>query len=249
MCVAAHARDRVAVHAWPVLVDIKTLLEDLKPALLTSVQAEFDKVAEQKAAAPTRFVRGENAASGSSGGSSGGAGSAAGASNPDAAAAAALDELFPRVDVRPLISAKVLTDMNDKNWKVREEALQETLRILEEVKRIQPTAGDVLPALKARLGDSNKNLVALALQTLGVLATAMGKPYGKEYKSLLPTVLKSTPACARVGWEGFCAVMARLTRLEPSAVWSTSLSHCGRQGQGPSECAGGAGLHGRPDRL
>ena len=110
-----------------------------------------------------------------------------------------MDELFPRVDLRPLITAKVLADMNDKNWKVREEAMLESLRVLEEVKRIQPNAGDLLPALKARLVDTNKNLAALALQILGVMAAAMGKPFGKEYKHLLPAVLKGTSHARRGG--------------------------------------------------
>ena len=192
-CGTLHARSRLTTPGRRSLrsrpgwfgppTEIKGLLDDLKPALLTTVQAEFDKVADQKPPPPTRFLRGETAVvAGSSGGA--GAGSAANADPASAAAAAAsaLDELFPRVDLRPLITAKVLADMNDKNWKVREEAMQEALRILEEVKRIQPATGDLLPAVKARLVDSNKNLAVLALQILGATATAMGKPIGKEYK-------------------------------------------------------------------
>ena len=167
---------------------MRSLLDDVKPAILSTVQAEFDKVAGQKPPAPTRFVRSEVGAGGPAGVAPGAGGGGGGGG---------ADELFPRVDLRPLVSAKTLSDMNDKNWKLREEALQEVLRVLEEVKRIQPNAGEVINALKLRLADSNKNLVVLALQILGVMATAMGKPFQKEYKTILTPVLKSAWVRAR----------------------------------------------------
>jgi cytoskeleton-associated protein 5 len=172
-------------------------LEDVKPALLTTLQAEFDKVADQRAPAPTRFVRSDapRAGPGGDAGAAGGAGSAAAAASAAFVASSALDDLFPRVDLRQLVPAKLLTDMGDKDWKVREAAMTDALRLLEEVKRVQPQTGDLLPALRARLGDANKNLVIQALQALGVLATAMGKPIGKEYKAILPSILKGTPRC------------------------------------------------------
>jgi len=178
------------------MTDVRSLLDDVKPAILSTVQAEFDKVTGQKPPAPTRFVRSEGGAGGPASAGSGASGATGGARAGGGSGDGA-DELFPRVDLRPLVSAKMLSDMNDKNWKLREEALQEVLRVLEEVKRIQPNAGDVINALKLRLADSNKNLVVLALQILGIMATAMGKPFQKEYKTILTPVLKSTCARAR----------------------------------------------------
>ncbi len=49
--------------------------------------------------------------------------------------------------------------MADKNWKVRNEALQKVIGILNEAKFITPNIGGLADALKARLGDSNKILV------------------------------------------------------------------------------------------
>lgn len=49
--------------------------------------------------------------------------------------------------------------MTDKNWKVRNEALQKVTEILKEAKFITANLGELPEALKARLSESNKNLV------------------------------------------------------------------------------------------
>ena len=50
--------------------------------------------------------------------------------------------------------------MADKNWKVRGEALQNVISILNEAKFITGNLGPLPEAIKARLGDANKNLVS-----------------------------------------------------------------------------------------
>ena len=52
-----------------------------------------------------------------------------------------------------------MTEMADKNWKVRNEALQKVMAILNEAKFITPNIPSLPEALKLRLGDSNKILV------------------------------------------------------------------------------------------
>jgi hypothetical protein len=43
-----------------------------------------------------------------------------------------------------------------------------------------PQLGDLLPALKARLTDSNRNLAAGAMATAARLARAMGRPWDRQ---------------------------------------------------------------------
>ncbi|KAI0221669.1 hypothetical protein L0F63_000494 [Massospora cicadina] len=90
------------------------------------------------------------------------------------------DELFPRVDISPQINSALLALLSSDDWKKRKEGLDAVAQILEAAnKRIKPTLGELLPALKARLEDKNLNLVVAALDLLGTVAEAVGKPYEK----------------------------------------------------------------------
>jgi cytoskeleton-associated protein 5 len=58
-------------------------------------------------------------------------------------------------------------------------------------RRIQPTGtGELFMGLKARLYDSNKNLVTVTLGTLGFMAAAMGPAIDKHSKGIMADVLK-----------------------------------------------------------
>jgi cytoskeleton-associated protein 5 len=48
-----------------------------------------------------------------------------------------------------------------------------------------------MSALKARMADSNKNLISQALILLGKLAKAMGKPIERQARMLLTPALKN----------------------------------------------------------
>lgn len=57
-----------------------------------------------------------------------------------------------------------------------------------------------MPALKSRLIDSNKNLIAAALQLLGKLAKAMGRAIAREARPVLsPAVRCICDSKANVG--------------------------------------------------
>ena len=58
------------------------------------------------------------------------------------------------------ITDALLTQLTDKNWKVRGEGLQTIVNILAEAKFVKPSLGSLPEAIKARLGESNKNLVS-----------------------------------------------------------------------------------------
>ncbi|CAI0546153.1 unnamed protein product [Linum tenue] len=152
--------------------DIKGFLADVKPALLSTLDAEYEKNPfEGAAAAPKRTVKAsESTASASSGG---------------------LDGL-PREDISGKITPTLLKGFESPDWKIRLESIEAVNKILEEAnKRIQPTGtGDLFGALRGRLFDSNKNLIMAALTTIAGVASAMGPAVEKSSKGILSDILK-----------------------------------------------------------
>lgn len=53
-----------------------------------------------------------------------------------------------------------MSKVDDKNWKIRKEGLDEVAAIISEAKFITTNLGELPLALKGRLGDSNKILVS-----------------------------------------------------------------------------------------
>lgn len=72
--------------------------------------------------------------------------------------------------------------------------------------------GDLMPALKARFQDANRNLGAQALLLLASLARAMGRPIAREARPILgPAVKCMCDAKTQVSWAGVvcrCSVPA-----------------------------------------
>ncbi|KAJ4702810.1 protein MOR1 [Melia azedarach] len=152
--------------------DIKGFLADVKPALLSALDTEYEKNPfEGAAAVPKKTVRAvESTSSVSAGG---------------------LDGL-PREDISGKITPTLLKSLESPDWKVRLESIEAVNKILEEAnKRIQPTGtGELFGALRGRLYDSNKNLVMATLTTLGAIASAMGSAVEKSSKGILSDILK-----------------------------------------------------------
>lgn len=74
-----------------------------------------------------------------------------------------LNELVPRVDIKDQITEALLAELADKNWKVRNEALQKVNTLLSEAKFIKPTIGDLPQGLALRLVDSNSKIAQATL--------------------------------------------------------------------------------------
>lgn len=74
-----------------------------------------------------------------------------------------LNELIPRVDINAQITEALLAELADKNWKVRNEALQKVNALLTETKFIKPTIGDLPQGLALRLVDSNSKIAQATL--------------------------------------------------------------------------------------
>ncbi|XP_011700705.1 PREDICTED: cytoskeleton-associated protein 5 isoform X2 [Wasmannia auropunctata] len=107
----------------------------------------------------------------------------AGGSEPD------LNELVPRVDINSQITEALLAELADKNWKVRNEALQKVNTLLGEVKFIKPTIGDLPQGLAQRLVDSNSKIAQATLGICETLATAIGPPMKQHVRTLFPGFL------------------------------------------------------------
>ncbi|XVE91320.1 hypothetical protein DITRI_Ditri20bG0144200 [Diplodiscus trichospermus] len=151
--------------------DIKGFLTDVKPALLSALDAEYEKNPfEGASAAPKKTVRASESTSLSVGG---------------------LDGL-PREDISGKITPNLLKSLESPDWKVRLESIEAVNKILEEAnKRIQPTGtGELFSALKGRLYDSNKNLIMATLTTIGGVASALGPAVEKASKGILSDILK-----------------------------------------------------------
>ncbi|KAJ9168430.1 hypothetical protein P3X46_019955 [Hevea brasiliensis] len=152
--------------------DIKGFLADVKPALLSALDAEYEKNPfEGASAVPKKTVKSSESVTSVSGGG--------------------LDSL-PREDISGKVTPVLLKSMESPDWKVRLESIEAVNKILEEAnKRIQPTGtGELFGALRGRLYDSNKNLVMATLTTIGGVASAMGPVVEKSSKGILSDILK-----------------------------------------------------------
>ncbi|KAF6262791.1 armadillo-type protein [Scenedesmus sp. NREL 46B-D3] len=161
---------------------------DLKPALMATVEAEFAKQPQQSDFTANRVSRVAAATRPAGGARKGGAkGSAAAAAEEPPS----MDDLLPRADISGQISSELVGKLTSANWKERKEALDEVEAILAAAGgRIQPCVGDLMPALKGRFNDSNKNLIAVALSLLAKLARAMGRAIVREARPVLGPALR-----------------------------------------------------------
>eukprot|EP00118_Oscarella_pearsei_P028343 m.1928 g.1928 ORF g.1928 m.1928 type:complete len:2015 (+) comp8067_c0_seq1:84-6128(+) len=155
---------------------LRVFFEEERPALLAQIDAEFSKMADEKPPKPHRgaTVTEDEPADDESSANE---------------VAVSISDLFPRVDVSGKLRGSWLKELTDKNWKVRGEALQKVSDILSEAKFILPSLGELPDCLKARLGDSNKNLVATTLNVMSAIATAMGPAVVKYIRAWGPGIL------------------------------------------------------------
>lgn len=154
---------------------LRMFFEDEKPALLTQIDAEFEKMKGQTPPAPTRGISKH---------SSGGSEDAEEGDDADEEGVHDAVDLLPRTDISEKITSEMVSKIGDKNWKIRKEGLDEVVTLLNEAKFIQPNIGELLGALKGRLNDSNKILVLQTLSILQQLATAIGPNIKQHVKNL-----------------------------------------------------------------
>ncbi|KAM4722678.1 cytoskeleton-associated protein 5 isoform 2-T4 [Rhinophrynus dorsalis] len=153
---------------------LRMFFEEEKPALLSQIDAEFEKVKGQTPPAPTR---------GSSKPGMGGEECDEGEDQEEESPADVMD-LLPRTEIGDKITSELVSKIGDKNWKIRKEGLDEVATIINEAKFILPNIGELSSALKGRLNDSNKILVQQTLSILQQLSTAMGPNIKQHVKNL-----------------------------------------------------------------
>ncbi|XP_017656236.1 cytoskeleton-associated protein 5 [Nannospalax galili] len=153
---------------------LRMFFEDEKPALLSQIDAEFEKMQGQSPPAPTRGIS-KHSMVGADEGDDG--------DEPDDGGNDVVD-LLPRIEISDKITSELVSKIGDKNWKIRKEGLDEVAGIINEAKFIQPNIGELPTALKGRLNDSNKILVQQTLNILQQLAVAMGPNIKQHVKNL-----------------------------------------------------------------
>ncbi|XP_006865128.1 PREDICTED: cytoskeleton-associated protein 5 isoform X2 [Chrysochloris asiatica] len=153
---------------------LRMFFEDEKPALLSQIDAEFEKMQGQSPPTATRGIS-KHSTNAADEGEEG--------DEPDEGGNDVVDFL-PRAEISDKISSELVSKIGDKNWKIRKEGLDEVASIINEAKFIQPNIGELPTALKGRLNDSNKILVQQTLTILQQLAVAMGPNIKQHVKNL-----------------------------------------------------------------
>lgn len=97
-----------------------------------------------------------------------------------------INSLIPRVDISSQITESLLSELADKNWKVRNEGLQKVNTIISEAKFIKGSIGDLPQGLALRLVDSNSKIAQSTLGICQALAVAMGPPAKQHIRVLFP---------------------------------------------------------------
>ncbi|KAM3609134.1 uncharacterized protein V6R79_010019 [Siganus canaliculatus] len=156
---------------------LRMFFEDEKPALLSQIDAEFEKMQGQSPPAPVRSTKKAAAAAAEEDGDEGD-------DQEEDGGGQDIMDLLPRTDICDKITSELVSKIEDKNWKIRKEGLDEAAAIISEAKFITANVGELPLALKGRLGDSNKILVQQTLTILQQLATAMGPGLKQHVKTL-----------------------------------------------------------------
>jgi len=171
---------------------------DLKPALLATLQTEFARCPYQPSIAAARKPSAAAAAAPTVARSSSSAAAAAAVSSADVDAletSSAFGDAQPREDCSAKFTAKLVKELGSGEWKVRQAALEGVEAVVNEAgHHIAPSLGlDLMPALRARLNDTNKMLTIQALGTIGLLAVACGPGGATEraFRPVFPELLKT----------------------------------------------------------
>lgn len=169
----------IYMYAGP---SFRGLFDQEKPALLEQIDAEIEKVKALKPPAP---IRGKNLLSAQSGSAQNGDENDADQVEDDPMQQQLQQEaLMPRTDISSQLSDQLMEQLNDKNWKERQAALEKLEAILRDNKFIEPNLNEFPTNLNKRLVDTNKILATTALKICEKLAQALGSQ-GKRFVATL----------------------------------------------------------------
>ncbi|CAF0735545.1 unnamed protein product [Brachionus calyciflorus] len=158
----------------------RALFDTEKSTLLESIDAEIEKVKGQKPPVP---IRGKNVPGAGSSGSGSGEGEPEEELDP-IQLQMQQEALIPRTDISAQLNEELMNQLNDKNWKERQAALEKIENILRDNKFIEPNLNEFPTNLNKRLTDTNKVLATTSLKISEKLAQALGSQ-GRKYVSVL----------------------------------------------------------------
>jgi cytoskeleton-associated protein 5 len=167
---------------------IKDFLSDVKPALMTSIETEFQKMPHNPSQTPTRTVRQKKRAAAAAGG--GDENAVEVEEEEDAGASGGFG--LPAEDISGKMTPQLMKELGAADWKLRTAAMDQVDQILVEAnRRIGPDLGhDLLVGLKGRLADTNRNLAGQSVTLFAALAQAMGSPIERQTRGYMPEILK-----------------------------------------------------------
>jgi cytoskeleton-associated protein 5 len=170
----------------------QSLIDSLKPALVTSLQESFAKKPLDSSYEPSLLVKANVPDVDVNDFAADDIVNAMSAATVLEEEAPAVDLNFTRVDVSGSLNDALVAKMMSKNWKERNAAVESVEEILSSAKHITPDLStDFLSALRARFGDANRNLAARSISLVGQLALAVGAPFDKIAHGVLlsPAIL------------------------------------------------------------
>ena len=144
---------------------IRVLFEGENAALLKQIDSELAKFKDQEAPSPNRYKKGAKAENTAAGGS--------GEDNEDVATVEP-QNLMPRVDIGDQLTEELMTQLNGKNWKESQAAIEKIEGIFKEAKFIVANLNDLPTHLNKRLTDSNKVISQHSLRICEKLAETTG---------------------------------------------------------------------------
>lgn len=200
--------------------NFRSMFDQEKAALLEQMDAEIEKVKGMKPPAPIRGknVPGASGQSGSNGDTGGGGGEDDDDESDPIKQQLKQEALMPRTDISGELSDALMDQLNEKNWKERQAALEKLEQILRDNKFIEANLNEFPTHLNKRFTDTNKILATTALKLSEKLAQALGSQ-GKKYVSVVAPgmiqalsdnkeALRKTAVSALNAWFDNCGGMA-----------------------------------------
>eukprot|EP01028_Stygiella_incarcerata_P010302 TRINITY_DN524_c0_g2_i1.p1 TRINITY_DN524_c0_g2~~TRINITY_DN524_c0_g2_i1.p1 ORF type:complete len:2291 (+),score=701.70 TRINITY_DN524_c0_g2_i1:70-6942(+) len=175
---------------------ILSAFKDIKPVLMSTIESECKKVESQPAPLPCRMCAGADGPSG------GGALDFNDAEGKDSESEITDDESvseletvieIPATDISGDINSKLLAKMQDTNWKVRLEGLEDIEGVIKAAKdRILVTGLDgLMGSLKLLLTDSNRRVFMATLGLVKHLCDCLKKNMERFGKIILPPAMSN----------------------------------------------------------
>nr|XP_045625375.1 cytoskeleton-associated protein 5-A-like isoform X2 [Procambarus clarkii] len=158
---------------------LRVFFDDEKAALLQQIDTEFERLSGSTPPAPTRGLKRDSSTENDG-------------DDDDVDSGPAtinVQDLVPRTNISEQLTSTLFSDLADKNWKVRNEALQKISNIISEAKFIKGDIGELPTGLAARMNDMNKNLALEALRITASLAVALGPNCKPHTRNIVPGML------------------------------------------------------------